>query len=98
MVVEINTLEAVKVSSAKTKKEVWSFLGLTDYYRCFIKECASMAPLKPLVMMTRSCTQRQPTEETTESGIVNDNVGSIFTEFMFDDEFFSYNKLTNSTQ
>ena len=28
---------------SKIKKEVWSFLRLTGYYRCFIKEYASMA-------------------------------------------------------
>ena len=35
---EINKLEAVeKFLVLKTKKEVWSFLGLTGYYRRFIK-------------------------------------------------------------
>ena len=35
---EINKLEAVeKFLVVKTKKEVWSFLGLTGYYRRFIK-------------------------------------------------------------
>ena len=50
---------------------------------------------KALVVITRSCTQGQPTEETTEPGIVSDNVGSILTEFNFDYEFFSQGKLTN---
>ena len=42
---------------------------------------------KALVVMTRSCTQGQPTEETTEPGIVSDNVGSVLTQYNFDDEF-----------
>ena len=46
-------------------------------------------------MMTRSCTWGQPTKETTEPGIVSDNVGSILTEFNFVDEFFSQGKLSN---
>ena len=50
---------------------------------------------KALVVMTRSRTRGQPTEETTEPGIVSDNVGSILTEFNFDDELFSQDKLTN---
>ena len=41
---EINILEAVEnFPVPQTKKEVWSFLGLTGYYRHFIKEYASMA-------------------------------------------------------
>ena len=41
---EINKLEAVEnFPLPKTRKEVRSFLGLTGYYRCFIKEYASMA-------------------------------------------------------
>ena len=41
---EINKLEAVEnFPVPKTKKEVRSFFGLTGYYRCFIKEYASMA-------------------------------------------------------
>ena len=44
---------------------------------------------KALVVMTKSRTRGQPTEETTEPGIVSDNVGSILTEFNFDDELFS---------
>ena len=50
---------------------------------------------KAMVVMTKSRTRGQPTEETTEPGIVNDNVGSILTEFNFEDEFFSQDKLTN---
>ena len=50
---------------------------------------------KALVVMTKSRTRGQPTEETTEPGIVSDNVGSIITEFNFDDELFSQDKLTN---
>ena len=49
---EINKLEAMEnFPVPKTKKEVQSFLGLTDYYRCFIKEYASMAV--PLTNLTR---------------------------------------------
>ena len=42
---EISKLEAVEnFPEPKAKKEVCVFLGLTDYYyRCFIKEYASMA-------------------------------------------------------
>ena len=40
-----------------------------------------------LVVMTRSSTWGQPTKETTEPGIVSDNVGSMLREFDFDDEF-----------
>ena len=37
-------LEAVKnFPIPNTKKEVWSFLGLTGYYRCFIKDYAAIA-------------------------------------------------------
>ena len=43
---------------------------------------------KALVVMTRSCTRGQLSKETTEPGIVSDNVGSILTEFNFDYEFF----------
>ena len=50
---------------------------------------------KALVVMTRNHVWRQPNKETTEPGIVSDNVGSILTEFNFDDEFFSQDKLTN---
>ena len=50
---------------------------------------------KALVVMTRSCTWGPPTEETLEPGIVSDGVGSILTEFTFDDEFFSQGKVTN---
>ena len=45
--------------------------------------------------MTRSRTWGQPTEGTTEPGIISDNVGSILTEFNFDDKFFSQGKLSN---
>ena len=49
---EINKLEAVEnFPVPKTKKEVRSFLGLTGYYRRFIKEYASMAV--PLTNLTR---------------------------------------------
>ena len=53
---------------------------------------------KTLVVKTRSHTREQPTKETTESSIINDNVGSVLTEFNFDDEFYSHDKLTNPTQ
>ena len=40
---EINKLEAVEnFPVPKTKKEVWSFLGLTGYYRHFIKDYESI--------------------------------------------------------
>ena len=49
---EINKLEAVeKFPVPKTKKEVRSFLGLTGYYRRFIKDYATMAV--PLNNLTR---------------------------------------------
>ena len=49
---EINKLEAVKnFPTPKTKKEVQSFLGLTGYYRRFVKDHASMAV--PLTNLTR---------------------------------------------
>ena len=50
---------------------------------------------KALVVMTRSRTRGQPTEGTTEPGIISDNIGSILTEFNFDDEIFSQGKLSN---
>ena len=50
---------------------------------------------KALVVKTRSRTRKQPTKETTESSIINDNVGSILTKFNFDDMFYSHDKLTN---
>ena len=48
---ELNKLEAVKnFPIPKTKKEVRSFLGLTGYYRHFVKDYASMAvPLTNLI-------------------------------------------------
>ena len=49
---------------------------------------------KALVVMTRSRTRGQPTEEPTEPGIVSDNVGSILIEFNFDDKLFSQDKLS----
>ena len=54
---EMNKLEAVKnFPTPKTKKEVWSFLGLTGYYRRFIKDYASMAvPLTNLIR--KECTE-----------------------------------------
>ena len=49
---EINKLEAVKnFHMPKTKKEVRSFLGLTGYYRCFVRDYASLAV--PLTNLTR---------------------------------------------
>ena len=52
---EINKLEAVEnFSVSKTKKEVRSFLGLTGYYRCFIKEYASMA-VPPTNLTRKKC-------------------------------------------
>ena len=49
---EINKLEAVeKFPVPKTKKEVWSFLGLAGYYRRFIKDFASIAV--PLTNLTK---------------------------------------------
>ena len=49
---EINKLEAVEnFPVPKAKKEVRSFLGLTGYYRCFIKEYTSMEV--PLTNLTR---------------------------------------------
>ena len=49
---EINKLGAVeKFPVPKTKKEVQSFLGLTGYYRRFIKDYAAMAV--PLTNVTR---------------------------------------------
>ena len=48
----INKLEAVKnFPTPKTNKEVRSFLGLTGYYRHFVKDYASMAV--PLTNLTR---------------------------------------------
>ena len=60
---EINKLEAVKnFPIPKTKKEVWSFLGLTGYYRCFIKNYATIAV--PLTNLTRKeCPELVWTEE-----------------------------------
>ena len=49
---ETNKLEAVEnFPVPKTKKEVLSFLGLSCYYRCLIKENASMTV--PLINLTR---------------------------------------------
>ena len=49
---EINKLEAVKnFPIPKTKKEVRSFLGLTGYYRRFIKDYVTIAV--PLTNLTR---------------------------------------------
>ena len=49
---EVNKLEAVKIIPIPTtKKEVWSFLGLTRYYRHFVKDYASMTVL--LTNLTR---------------------------------------------
>ena len=49
---EINKLEAVKnFPIPKTKKEVRSFLGLTGYYRHFVKDYASTTV--PLTKLTR---------------------------------------------
>ena len=64
---------------------------------------------KALVMMMRSRTQRQPTEETTvtepaqettkptedalEPGVVNDSGTNMLTEYNFNDEFFSQGRI-----
>ena len=49
---EMNKLEAVEnFPVPKTKKEVRSFLGLTGYYRRFVKDYAAMAV--PLTNLTR---------------------------------------------
>ena len=53
---EINKLEAVEIFPVpKTKKDVQSFLGLTGYYRRFIKDFASIAV--PLTNLTKNKNQ-----------------------------------------